>query len=71
MVYTWLMTYIHSNTELRENAKNGLEKRFSMLMNKSIFGKTMGNVQEKRYRKRNYLVSEANFTQQNGFLKSY
>ena len=56
------------NTELRKQAKNDVEKDFFILMNNSVFGKTMGNVRKHRDNKlvttdktRNQLVSEPNY----------
>ena len=57
------------NTNLRPKAKSDFEKDVSKLMNNVFFGKTMKNVRKHRdiklvvttERRRNYLLSEANY----------
>ena len=56
------------STDLRKKTKNDLKKGFFRLMNGAVFGKTMENMRKHRdiklfatERRRNYLVSEANY----------
>ena len=42
----WLEPYTQYNTKIRGQAKNDFEKDFFKLMNNSVFGKMMDNVQE-------------------------
>ena len=43
----WMKKYIDFNTEKRMNATNDLEKDFFKLMIKSVYGKTMENLQKR------------------------
>ena len=43
----WLRQYIDFNTQKRTQAKNSFDKDFFKLMNNSVFGKAMENLQER------------------------
>ena len=64
----WLKSYTYTNTDLRQKAKTDFE---------IDCGKTMENVRKPRYikfftteRRRNYLVSEANYHTTKFFLEN-
>ena len=66
------------NTKLRQKAKNNFEKDFFKLINNSVLGKTMENIRklkkiklETTERRRNYLVSEANYHITNFFYREF
>jgi hypothetical protein len=44
----WLRPYIEFNTDMRQKAKNGMEKDFFKLMNNSVYGKFLENVRNRR-----------------------
>ena len=65
---TWVKPYIDMNSKLGNKAKDDFVKEFCKLMNNSVFGKTMGNIQKHRdiklvatERRQNYLVLEPNY----------
>ena len=64
------------NTDLRKFAKNDFEKGFFNSMKNVVLGKTMGNLRKHRdiklvttERKKNYLISEANYHTTNFFTE--
>ena len=66
------------NTDFRKQQKMILKKNFYKVMNNSIFGKTMGNVQKDRdfelvttKRRKKYLVSEPNYQTTKFFTEIY
>ena len=74
----WLKSYIDMKTELRKNAKTDFGNFFFMLMDKTVFEKTMKNVRIYRdinfvtiKTRRNYLVSQLNYYATIFFLKIY
>ena len=44
---SWSRQYVNFNTQKRTQAKSSFEKDFFKLMNNSVFGKTMENLQKK------------------------
>ena len=67
---------IDMNTKLRQKAKNNFEKDLFMLVNYTVFGKTVENVRKHRKiklvtkeRRINYLASESNYYTTKFFTK--
>ena len=72
----WMKAYIMLNTRLMKEAKNEFEKAFFMLMNNSLFGKTMENIRNHKDMKlvisnKKYLeyVMKPNFKDGHSFSK--
>ena len=73
----WLKRYINNNSESRQKATNNFEKDFFKLKNKSVFRKTMENIQihkdiklVKTKRRRSIIGLRAKFPYDNIFFKN-